>query len=265
MLSFKQFISFIFCVLLLQASALANKADFPGRPNYPDVKTMELADLGKKYDNVVIVDARSLYEFETLHIKGAVNIPISSSDFAKQVRDISQLTKKPLVFYCNGHTCMKSYKAARAAKLAGVVDCYAYDAGVFDWAKSNPAKTVLLGKPLKSPKQLLSKDKLKKHTITPKEFSVMVEKKKNVETIDVRSRFQRAGVGLFPFNEKWVPLEKTSELDKALEDAANRRKTLLIYDEVGKQVRWLQYRLEELGVKNYYFMKGGANGYIKAI
>lgn len=264
-MTFSRLISIFFCLLLLQIPLATNAADFPGRPNYPDVKPMELADLAKKFDNVIVVDARSQYEYDTLHIKSAVNIPVSSPNFAKQVRDISQLTKKPLVFYCNGHTCMKSYKAARAAKLAGVVDCYAYDAGVFDWAKNNPGKTVLLGKAMKSANQLLSKTKLKKHTITPKEFSVMVEKKNNVQTIDVRSRFQRAGVGLFPFNEKWVPLEKTSDLEKALEEAATRKKTLLIYDEVGKQVRWLQYRLEEMGVRKYYFMKGGAAGYIKSI
>lgn len=256
--------SLVFMILGLLAPTL-QASEFPGRPKYPDVKTIELAELNKHFDQHVIIDARSSYEFDTLHIKGSVNVPISSEEFARRVRDLSDLTKKPLVFYCNGHTCMKSYKAARAARLAGVKNCYAYDAGMFDWAKAHPAKTVLLGKPLKSPSQLIPKSTLKKHTLEPKEFAAYAENKKHFVTIDVRSRYQRAGVGLFPFIEQWISLEQTLSLDKAIKDAAADNKTLLIYDEVGKQVRWLQYRLEEMGVKKYYFMKGGAAGYIESI
>jgi hypothetical protein len=40
---------------------------------------------------------------------------------------------------------------------------------------------------------------------------------------------------------------------------------LFIYDEVGKQVRWLQYTIEELGLKNYYFMDKGAKAYYSSI
>lgn len=255
-------ISFLIVVFL---STVVQASEFPGRAKYPDVKTIELAELSKGFGQHVIIDARSSYEFDTLHIKGAVNVPISSDDFARRVRDISNITRKPLVFYCNGHTCMKSYKAARAAKLAGIMDCYAYDAGMFDWAKAHPAQTVLLGKSLKSPSQLIPKSMLKKHMLDPKKFAKYTENKKHFITIDVRSRYQRAGVGLFPFIEQWIPLERTVVLEKAMKDARSDNKTLLIYDEVGKQVRWLQYRLEEMGVKKYYFMKGGAAGYIKSI
>ena len=38
--------------------------------------------------------------------------------------------------------------------------------------------------------------------------------------------------------------------------------TLLIFDQVGKQVRWLMYNLELAGIKNYYFLEKGANGVI---
>ena len=47
--------------------------------------------------------------------------------------------------------------------------------------------------------------------------------------------------------------------------AKEKGKTLFIYDEVGKQVRWLQYALEKEGIKNYYFMDKGATGYYKTI
>ena len=35
------------------------------------------------------------------------------------------------------------------------------------------------------------------------------------------------------------------------------KEKILIYDNVGKQVVWLQYYLEKAGVKDYYFLKGG--------
>ena len=38
--------------------------------------------------------------------------------------------------------------------------------------------------------------------------------------------------------------------------------TLLIFDQVGKQVRWLMYHLEVAGIKDYYFLSKGANGVI---
>ena len=40
---------------------------------------------------------------------------------------------------------------------------------------------------------------------------------------------------------------------------------LLVYDESGKQVRWLQYHLDEKGIKNYNFMKGGVKQYFKSL
>lgn len=40
--------------------------------------------------------------------------------------------------------------------------------------------------------------------------------------------------------------------------AARSGDNMYVYDEAGKQVRWLMYRLEQAGVKDYYFMKGGA-------
>ncbi len=41
-----------------------------------------------------------------------------------------------------------------------------------------------------------------------------------------------------------------------------RTQTLLIFDQVGKQIRWLMYHLEVAGIKEYYFLDQGANGVI---
>ncbi len=136
---------------------------------------------------------------------------------------------------------------------------------MFDWANKLPAKTVLLGKPMKSSSQLIPESRLEERMLNAKQFATFTGNKKHFATIDVRSRYQRAEVGLFPFVEKWIPMERTNVLEKAILDAVSEDKTLLIYDEVGKQVRWLQYRLEDMGAKKYYFLKGGAAAYVKSI
>ena len=106
--------------------------------------------------------------------------------------------------------------------------------------------------------RLISGKKFTAHQLGPKEFAKRVGPSTMV--IDVRDSYQRAAVGLFPFEEKWIPLSQKGRLSDQIDRARRNGKTLLIYDEVGKQVRWLQYRLEQAGVKKYYFMKGGAKG-----
>ena len=83
--------------------------------------------------------------------------------------------------------------------------------------------------------------------------------------LDVRDLYQRAGVGFYPGKERWVSLDDKAKLTKFLEKAKAKKKVLFIYDEVGKQVRWLQYALEEMGIKDYYFMNKGAKAYYASI
>ena len=51
------------------------------------------------------------------------------------------------------------------------------------------------------------------------------------------------------------------KIDAIIEDVLAQKKTLLVYDQTGKQVQWFQYYLESKGVKDYYFMKGGAQAH----
>lgn len=256
---------FWFSTLLAVMAIGANAADkeYPHRPKYPDVQLYEVAQLTKDYDKVQIVDVRSKYEFDTLHIKGAANIPLNDSEYASAVNNLAKKSGKPLVFYCNGKTCSKSYKGARQATRAGLKNVYSFDAGVFDWAKANPDKTVLLGKsPIKST-DLISKGALSARMLSPAEFEKRVNKGGNISVIDVRDRIQR-DILLFPFKEARISLNEEDKLTAFMKKEAAAGKTLMIYDKVGKQVRWLQYRLEALGIKKYYFMKGGAESMYKA-
>lgn len=256
-------IAFLLCVLATLYASMTfgaeSDAQFPGRDLYREVPTYSLDDLYKKLDAVVVVDARSQYEFETLHIKGALNLPVSDKDFDNRLQTLRAKTDKPIVFYCNGVTCHKSYQAVRRAIYLKLTNTYAYDAGIFAWAKAHPEKSVLLGNSPIRQSDIIDKDTFNAHLLSPKEFGNEVANSGMV--LDVRDRFQRDGIGFFPGIERRVALDQTTKLDKILRIAKNEKKPLLIYDEAGSQVQWLQYRLINAGVTNYYFMKGGAKAY----
>lgn len=261
----KTIIKFLVVMAFALQPVIGSAADneFPHRAQYPDVKIYELDKLKADYDKVAIVDVRSQYEFDTLHIKGAVNIPLHQADFPEQVKALAAKQKKPIVFYCNGKTCAKSYKGARQAARVGLKNIYSFDAGVFDWAKANPDRTVLLGKSPVQSSDLISKDQLQARMLSPKEFEKRVNAGGKISVIDVRDRIQR-DILLFPFKETRISLNEDKKLTEFMQKESRAGKTLLIYDKVGKQVRWLQYRLQDLGIKNYYFMKGGSEAMYKA-
>jgi len=253
-------LAFFAALSCVQAAEKAKPEDeYPGRNVFPEVEIYEVTELYQQKDQVVIVDVRSKYEYETLRAKGALNIPLSSSTFGEELRKLRASTEKPIVFYCNGRTCYKSYKAARKALYYKVENCFSFDAGIFDWAKAHPGEAVLLGRSPINVNDLISKSSFKKKLIEPNKFGLKVGSKSIV--LDVRDRFQREAIGFFPGQERRVSLDQKEKLEKMFAKAKRERKTLLIYDAVGKQVRWLMYSLRLSGITDYYFMKGGAKGY----
>lgn len=254
------FLMFTFNTILL-TNVLANEG-FPGREKYPKVPYIELEELYEKRNDVIIVDTRSSYEFETLRIKGSVNIPVARKTFEQEVMSIRRTTDRPIVFYCNGHRCMKSYIATKRAMTAGIENVLAYDAGIFEWTVKYPDLAVLLGASPVLPEQLIAKTTFKERLLDPDKFSEKImNTRHNSIVIDIRDKFQRAGIGFYPGIERWASLDDRDKLYQYIYRARRENKTLFIYDEVGKQVRWLQYALEKAGVRNYYFMDKGARAY----
>jgi rhodanese-related sulfurtransferase len=256
-------LSFIFSFFC--ATTYAADEGFPGRAEYPEIKLYQKEELIKDLDKVIVVDTRSSLEFETLRVKGARNIPVASKQFPEMIKALRKETNKPIVFYCNGRTCYKSYKAAKEAMKAGVRNVFAYDAGIFEWAKAYPEQAELLGTSPMDPAKIIPKDMLHARFLDPKTFTNTVRNTPRSKTLvmDVRDMYQRAGVGFFPGMEKWVSLDDQKKLDAYLKQALAENRTLFIYDEAGKQVRWLQYTLERANVKNYFFMTKGAKGFYK--
>jgi len=250
--------------LVLGLAAFAAAVEYPYRKDFPQIPTIDSETLYKQHevDKVVIVDVRSSIEYEVIHAEGALHIPLSSENFVKKIKELRKFyPDKKIAFYCNGITCLKSYKAAKKAIEAGIKGCYAYDGGIPMWASIYPEKTFLLGKELIDPdKQLIAKPAFKKKCLPFKKFKASVNSKKSI-VIDVRDSMQRTQKLEGLKKVKKIPLEKF--IPNFVEKKVHRDKSLLIFDQVGKQVRWLEYYLVANGYKNYRFLAGGATSVLQ--
>ncbi len=258
----KNLLALFTLLLFLPLNASAQAQEFPGRETYPNVNYYEIDELNAKLDKVIVVDVRSSYEYETLHINGAINVPLVSKTFSDRIKELAA-EKKDLVFYCNGHTCYKSYKAVLKARNAGVDQTFTFDAGIFDWANTYPEKSTLLGETPIDPAHLISKEKFAEHLLPPAKFAEEIND--NAVILDIREPAQRGLIELYPYRQENIAMSQKSKLADFLAKIKERGKTLLVYDEAGKQVAWLQYTLEAKSIPKYYFMKGGAKQFFKDI
>lgn len=93
----------------------------------------------------LVVDTRVAGEYVEQHIKGAVSVPYrersaKSVDFDARLDrfDLTRLPadkSRPVIFYCNGGECWKSYKASMAALRAGYTRVYWLRGGVPEWTQ----------------------------------------------------------------------------------------------------------------------------------
>lgn len=247
---------------LVQAST---DEEFPARKLFPAVPYVELDDLYKKFDKVIIVDVRSKYEYDTLKISGAVNIPVQEVGFVENMKKLrADNPGKEIMTYCNGKTCKKSYEAVQKCRNQRIENVTAYDAGVFDWTKKYPHKAELFGVAPVDLRKLIGKDELDKRMISIEQFEGLLTSK-DVIVLDVREPLQREGLSLFPGIDHTADLDDKAALDRYVNQAIQENKTLLVYDAAGKQVEWLMYYLEHKDLKKYAFMKGGAHAYFAAM
>lgn len=243
-------------VLSVVLTAAAAEEGFPLRAKFPKVKYISTEALHRDYHNTIIVDVRSKFEYDVIHINKAVHVPVATAMFIKDLTKVrSKDGKTPIAFYCNGHTCAKSYEAVEQSMEAGFQNVYVYDAGIYDWVNAHPDKGTLMGKTPVALDKLISHSMLAKKKIPYDEF-----KKKTQDpgamVIDIREPFQRETIPQLP-QLRNIPSDRFAELIKKGEF---KDKELLILDAVGKQVEWIQYYLEMYGYTNYFFLDKGVAG-----
>ncbi len=252
-------------VVALMVLAVGTSAEeFPHRQEYSSARPVSTEELGRLWEDgrVIIVDVRSEFEFEVIHPVNAIHVPLSSDEFVAELENLIRFNPgRQIVFYCNGVTCLKSYVATTRAVEAGLPDCFVYDAGIPAWANAFPERTLLLGELVSESGQAFrSKAQFKEKCLDFQAFMTQV-KRPNSVLVDVREEMQKSGklLGL----EDAMPIPLTSFIDRFVRQKKSANKTLLVFDQVGKQVRWLEYYLLANGYDDYYFLSGGATAGLK--
>ena len=264
---FRSLASLAVLIIGLSFSVMAWSDDgFPLRGKYAamGLEMMELSTLAQRFDQVVVVDVRSKYEHETLRIADSVLIPLDDKNFLERIRELAAETSKPLVFYCSGPACEKSYQAALRARFNGLNEVFVFDTGVLEWAKEYPERTVLLGEPLGDASRLISSDRFRQCLLSPEEFIQRISDDPSAIVLDVRNALQRDGVSLLKYREQHVPLDN-ARLAEWVRKAREEGVAMYVIDASGQQVQWLQYFLEANGLTDYWFMEGGARAYFDMI
>lgn len=253
---------------LTAAASTVGAEEFILRAEYPQVQTISTAELDREYDRAVIVDVRSKIEFDAIHIASARHIPVALGTFLAEVeKERGKQDPAPLVFYCNGHSCAKSYQAAQKAADAGFVKVFCYDAGVDEWIHTYPARGALMGRTPADPKKMLSDQDLVRRSIPWGDFRRRAGEPETI-VIDIREPFQHLKDERLPQQQK-LPLPEvrnipSDRLVPLLRAGEFKGKKLLITDAVGKQVQWLQYYLEDNGYTDYFFLRKGVLGAAEA-
>ena len=123
-------------------SCTAQAADTP--ETLAGTKLVSSADVAKlQSGGSLVIDSRVAAEYAEGHIKGAINVPyreksakVVSFDASQDEFNLAKLPADkgaPIVIYCNGPECWKSFKASAAAIKGGYTNIHWYREGFPDW------------------------------------------------------------------------------------------------------------------------------------
>jgi rhodanese-related sulfurtransferase len=139
-----------------------------------------------------------------------------------------------------------------------------FDGGIFKYSQISPINTLLLDKPISISNRPIPMSKFTQHLLDVDEFNdeIMkhIDSEKSFNILDIRARINQQGLSIYSGvpNNKHIALNKTKKLKRYLKKVAKNNDTLFVYDWSGRQLRWIQYYIDEQGVNNYYFLHGGA-------
>lgn len=99
------------------------------------IRPPELARLLSEHPEVRLLDVRTPTEYETLHIRGAYNVPLDL--LGEHGAEIRTNVAEPVVLICQSG--QRARKAEEALKAAGMPNLHVLDGGVNGWvAAGNP-------------------------------------------------------------------------------------------------------------------------------
>ena len=101
----------------------------------PVIRPAELEALLREREDVRLLDVRTPGEYETVHVRGAYNVPLDTlSEHAKELRAAGSV---PIVLICQSGS--RARKAEEALNSAGMPNLHVLDGGVNGWVSAGKA------------------------------------------------------------------------------------------------------------------------------
>lgn len=154
---------FLIAFLLILAGAVSVIAK-----DYQEIDAASLKVMMEK-ENVLVVFPLSVIEFNDLHIRGSVQMPLEELE-----RKLPANKDQKLVFYCLGEKCTASWRAAEIAVKLGYRNVYAFRGGLPAWTAA--------GYPTDSVEKL---PEVKLKTISIDELQSQLKSEKDLVLLDV--------------------------------------------------------------------------------
>lgn len=116
---------------------LFTPSDLNGVTRVSAKQAFELSQKGAR-----LVDVRTEREYAAKHARGSILVPygeksLKALDFDSKLDSFGGLAKldksQPVVFFCNGAECWKSYKASKVARESGFTSVYWLRGGMPEW------------------------------------------------------------------------------------------------------------------------------------
>ena len=108
------------------------------------MKTITRDELKRKIesgDRFSLVEVLDPDQFETFHLPGAINVPLSN-DFEGSIQKVVSDKDRVVVVYCANASCDASPKAAEKMDKLGYTNVFDYEAGKQDWKEAGlPVET----------------------------------------------------------------------------------------------------------------------------
>jgi len=92
-------------------------------------EAVELIENNKNNPDFTILDVRTLNEYETGHIQGAINLDFNAATFRDELDKLNK--KNPCLVYCQ--SAIRSGQAMRIMESLGFKEVYNLSGGITDW------------------------------------------------------------------------------------------------------------------------------------
>lgn len=254
---------------MISDEAMSKK--FPNRKFYPGLNYISTKQMVNdvKAGKYLIIDARPALGYQTLRIKEAVNIHSGDKQFVEKLMTAVNENNKPIVFYCGGLTCLKSYKASVKAidelrKKKIKRDVFTYDSGISAFAYASPELVLKNGEEVSAENPILNVKKLKKHAKSAEDFTALINNDEDGKFVilDVRENKQQILRKLFMFKkEKKITVLEPDKLIEFLNEVKASNKTLMVYGAVEKQIESIFQLIKAAGNKKWFYLEGGEYAY----